>query len=142
MSTNKPNSASNFLGTALKGGAIAAVVNLGLYFAVSAAGVEFLGQFDPAGPQDMALPVPMVAVASIVPALFAGLLALTLRKFTPKAGVIFLAISVGFTLFSFMGPVGIVGASLGTKLALNAMHVVAAFAIALPLLRGPLRINP
>ena len=39
------------------------------------------------------------------------------------------------------GPMGLEGASMATKMALNAMHVIAAIPITLGLLRGPLRVN-
>ena len=83
----------------------------------------------------------MFAVSTLIPAFFAGLIAWALRKKTEKAGVIFLAIAGVFTLVSFGGPMGLEGASMATKMALNAMHIIAAIPITLSLVRGPLRMN-
>jgi hypothetical protein len=132
---------SSFLGTALKGGAIAAVLNVAFYLATSAAGVEYTGQIQPGGPMDAAVPAPMFAISSLIPALFAGLLAWAMRKKTEKAGVIFLGISIVFAFLSLGGPIGLAGASLGTKVALSVTHFIAAVPITLALVRGPLRIN-
>ena len=140
MSQSQVAPASSFFGAALKGGAIAAVLNLSLGLVATAAGVDFMGQLEAGGALEQ-IPTAMFAVSSLIPAVFAGLIAWAMRKKTEKAGVIFLGLSIVFTLLSMGGPAGLVGASMGTKVVLGVMHVVAAVPITLALLKGPLRIN-
>lgn len=141
MSNEQVAPVSTFLRAAFKGGAIAAALNVVFYFATSAAGVDYTGQIEPGGPMDAAIPAPMFAISSLIPALFAGLIAWSMRRRTRKAGVIFLGLSIAFALLSLGGPIGLAGASLGTKVALSVTHFIAAVPITLALLRGPLRIN-
>jgi hypothetical protein len=127
--TTRPRArAGRVLASALLGGAVAGALNLAVYAVARLAGVPFVGQFDPSGPAGP-LPVPLVLVSSLVPAIAAGLFYLALRAITARANAAFVALAAIFTLVSFIPPLGIAGASLGTKLALEVMHVVAAIAI-------------
>lgn len=130
-----PSSAGRLFSAAFIGGGIAAAANLVLYFATHAAGVEFTGRFDPNQPAT-GLMVPMVAVASILPALFAGLLALGLSKWTRSPALIFGVIAAVFALLSIGGPMGVAEASMGTKVVLSIMHLVAAAGIGGMLVRA------
>ncbi len=114
---------------AIGGGVAAALVNLALYFLARAAGVAMEGAFSPGQPPGL-LPLPPVALASIVPAIPAAILAWLLARFTGDAARNFSAIAVIFTLLSFAGPAGVAGASMETKVALGLMHIVAATGIA------------
>lgn len=126
---------AQIVGAALAGGAVAAVANLAVYGLARAVGVDFLANY--AGPEArVGLPVPMIAVSSIVPALLGGVLYGLLRSLAPaRARSVFLGIAVVFTLLSFAGPLGLAGASAGTKAALGVMHVIAAGAVVGSLLR-------
>ena len=74
------------------------------------------------------LPVFMVIVATLASAVGATILLALLGKFAPRPILVFQIISVVFLLVSFGAPFSL-PVDLGTKLALNAMHVVAAIAI-------------
>jgi hypothetical protein len=97
------------------------------------AGVDFLGNFDrhAVGP----LPVVMIGVSSIVPALIGALGLLGLNVLVQRPARIWVPLAVAFTLLSFLGPINIADASAGTKTALSVMHVVAAVAIVGAVLR-------
>jgi hypothetical protein len=125
--TRGTTGAGKLFGQAVLGGAIAAVANLALYFGAQAAGVSLQGEFQPG--QLGALPVPAVVMASLVPALFAAVVALLARRFTQNGARTFAIISVVFTLVSLGGPLGVVGASVATKVVMDLMHVVAAAGI-------------
>lgn len=118
----------------LGGAAIAAAVNLALLFGATAAGISMVGEYQPGSPA-MALPFPMVLVASIMPALAATVAYFGLTRFTGKASRIFVIVAVLFLLLSMGGPLTLASADTGTKLVLAAMHIVAAVAIAGPLSR-------
>ena len=126
--------AGTILKAALLGGAIAAVANLALYALARGVGVPFIAKFDPNAPAGP-LPLPLVAVASLVPAVAAGLFFVVLQKLVRPAPKVFLAVAVVFTLLSFGGPMGLAEASAGTKGVLALMHVVAGLAITGSILR-------
>ena len=113
---------------ALTGGAIAAVANLVLFFVLQALGVTFeiplQGPGSPAGP----LPAPAVAIASLVPALFAGGLLALLARFTKNPVRTFWIIAAVFLVLSFM-PVFSLPVAVGIQASLAVMHVVAGAAI-------------
>lgn len=121
--------------TALAGGALAAVLNLLLYFVARAAGVPFEGRFG--GPEAPIghLVVPMVAVASLLPAPLAAAIYGLLVRSTRRPRVIFLALTVLFCLLSCGGPMNIGDATPATKLVLALMHFVAAASISGALVR-------
>lgn len=122
---------------ALVGGVAGAVASFVVYGVARVAGVDFLGRFSgpdaPAGP----LPVPMIAVASLVPAIVAGLAYFGLGKLVgAKARIVFVALAVAFGLFSLGGPASLGDASTSTRIALSIMHLVVAVAITGSLVRG------
>lgn len=128
-------SAGTILKAALIGGAIAAAANLALYVIGRAIGVPFVAKFDPNAPAGT-LALPFVAMASLVPALAAGVFFIVLQKLVRPAPKVFLAVAVVFTLLSFGGPIGLAEASAGTKAVLALMHVVAGIAIGGSILRS------
>jgi hypothetical protein len=83
-----------------------------------------------AGPESAPEPLPFFAVimASLVPAIAAAIFLAILAKFTSRAGLIFIIVSVLFLLVSFGGPFSL-PVDLGTQLALSVMHLVAGLAI-------------
>jgi hypothetical protein len=119
---------------ALQGGIVAAVLNYGVWLVAHALGVDFIARFEgpdaPTGP----LPLPAIGFASVVPAFVAAGVLLLLDRWTRRGAQIFLAVAVVFTLASFASPHLLPDASLGTRLALDAMHVVAAVSIVYALL--------
>jgi hypothetical protein len=113
----------------LTGGAIAAVLNLALYGAARAAGVDFTAKFDPQAAAS-ALPFFLPAVSSLVPSVAAALVALGLSRWLKRPALPFVAISVVFGLLSLGGPLGLQEASTATRGLLAAMHVLAGVPIA------------
>jgi hypothetical protein len=122
-------SAGGLFGAGFMGGGIAAVVNLVLLFGAGAAGVAFVGEFQPGQPAAALGAVP-VLLSSIVPAIPGGILALILtRVASQKAALIFGIIAVVFTLLSLGGPPNVKGLSTGGLVVMELMHVVAAAGI-------------
>lgn len=120
-------STGGLFGAGLMGGAIAAVVNLVLYFGSAAAGVSFAGEF---GPGVESLPIPAIAISSIVPAIPGAITALILLKVTPaKAATVFGIVSIVLCVLSFGGPFGVKGLGTGGLVVMELMHVVAAAGI-------------
>ena len=115
--------AGRLFGQAFLGGAIAAVVNVIIFFGAKAAGESLSGEFQPGQPGTLMLPA--VIISSVLPALFAAIVALLVRK--AKAGAtIFAVIATVFLLLSMGGPFsGVAGATMTTKLVMALMHVVA-----------------
>lgn len=139
MSTSEQTSKaslSTIMKSAATGGLIAAVLNYVVWGIASAMGVDFRGRFQGPETEVTGIPVPMIGVSSFVPALLGGLLFFALTRKGSKGSMIFVIISVVFTLVSFAGPMAVVGASLGTKIALNVMHVIAGAAIVSSILRA------
>jgi Family of unknown function (DUF6069) len=106
----------------------AASLNLVVYFVARAAGVRFTGRFNPAGPETVVAMTDVLGASIIwvVPAC-AGLL--LLNRFMDKPSKIFANLSVAFGLLSIAGPFTFPEASLGTKLALTAMHLILTAAV-------------
>lgn len=129
-------SISTILKGAAIGGLIAAVLNYIVWGISTAMGVDFQGRFQGPEAEVTGIPVPMIGVSSFVPALLGGLLFFALTRRGSKGSMIFVIISVVFTLVSFAGPMAVVGASLGTKVALNVMHVIAGAVIVSSILRA------
>jgi hypothetical protein len=122
-------SAGGLFGAGFMGGGIAAVVNLVLLFGAGAAGVAFVGEFQPGQPAAALGAVP-VLVSSIVPAIPGGIVALILTRFaSQKAALIFGIIAVVFTLLTLGGPPNVKGLSTGGLVVMELMHVVAAAGI-------------
>jgi len=119
---------ASYFTRAFAGGAVAAVVNVLLRFGAQATGVSMEGAFAPGRPVAV-LSIPPIVVASIVPAIPAALLALLLQRFTKRPALVFTVISVVLAVISFGGPVGVVGASVGTKLTMDLMHVSVALGV-------------
>lgn len=126
----------NTLKHALLGGVASAIGNFVVYGGAIAAGVSFTARFQ--GPQApvSSLPVPMIAVSSIVPALIAGLVFFGLSKLTKAHRTVFVVLSGLLAVASMGGPANLGDASGGARIALGLMHLVAAAGITVALLRG------
>lgn len=107
---------------------IAACLNVAIYFAARAAGVSFTGRFNPAAPETVVAlrDVLGASIVWVVPA-SAGLLAL--NRFMERPSKAFVRVATAFGLLSIAGPFTFPEATLGTKLALTAMHLVLTAAI-------------
>ncbi len=122
---------------ALLAGVIAGAANMLVYFiAKGGLDVAFLmpdPQTNVIGP----MPLPAPFMASLFPAIGAAVLLGLLAKKVSNPAKVFLGISVVFFLVSF-APLFVlpVGVTLGTKIALGIMHVVAAAVIVPVLLRA------
>lgn len=125
--TNGAAGAGTLFGQALLGGAAAAVVNLALFFGAKAAGVAMTGEFQPGTVGELMLPA--VAISSVVPGLFAALIALLFQKFTKAPARNFAILAVAFGLFSLIGPANVKQISTGTIVVMELMHVVAGVGI-------------
>ena len=130
------SSLGNTMKHALLGGVAGAIGNFALYGAALAAGVSFAARHQ--GPQApvSGLPVPMIGVSSIMPAVFAGLVFFGLSKLTKAHRTVFIVLSGLLTVLSMGGPANLAEASSGARIVLGLMHVVAAGGITVALLRG------
>jgi hypothetical protein len=113
---------------ALIGGALAAVANLIIFFVTQALGVVYEVQAGGPGGPIIPLPIPAVPIASIVPALGAGVLLAILARFSKRPLLIFWIISGVFLLLSFF-PVFSMPVATGVQIGLAIMHIVAGAAI-------------
>ena len=106
----------------------AACLNLLVYVIARAAGVTFTGRFNPTAPETVVAlrDVLLASTVWVVPA-SAGLL--LLNRFMERPSKAFVMIAVMFGLLSVAGPFTFPEATLGTKLALTAMHLILTAAI-------------
>jgi Family of unknown function (DUF6069) len=111
-----------------RGGALAAVTNIAIYFAARAAGVPMIGKFDPNLAASV-LPAPLPAIASLVPALVGSAVLLGMNAVFTRPSKWFVPTAVIFTVLSMGGPLSVGEASAATKGVLMLMHVVAAIFI-------------
>ena len=121
------------LGEALKrallGGGLAVAGNLLVYaIARFAAGQALLMPPTPVVPESAPLNVIAVVLASLIPALVAGVVYWLLSKFTRNGRRSFLILSVFIFLLSLAGPLTL-PVTFATQLTLNLMHIVAGAAI-------------
>ena len=118
---------------ALIAAATAACLNLVVYFIARAAGVTFTGRFHPAAPETVVALKDVVgaSIVWVVPA-SAGLL--VLNRFMERPSKVFAIVATTFGLLSVAGPFTFPEATLGTKLALTAMHLILTAAIVVALL--------
>lgn len=126
--------ASRLITAGLTGGAVAAVLNVGVFLIAKVVGVTMVGQFDPAAPA-ATLPMGMVVVASVVPALVAtGVLAI-MNRLLARPGRVFAGLAAVGAVLSMGGPATLAGADTATRAALALMHLIAAGAIVGALLK-------
>ena len=106
----------------------AACLNLVVYFVARAAGVTFTGRFHPAAPETIVAlrDVLGASIVWVVPA-SAGLV--LLNRFMERPSKVFVMVAATFGLLSVAGPFTFPEATLGTKLALAAMHLILTAAI-------------
>ncbi len=134
VSPSREFTVARLVSAGLIGGAIAATLNLLLYFGAKAAGVNMVAQYDPSAGTST-LPAAMVVVATIVPALVAiGLLA-AMNRFLLKPSRAFTVLAGLGAVLSMGGPATLAGADGATKAVLAVMHLIAAGAIAGALLK-------
>ena len=113
---------------ALIAAATAACLNLVVYFAARAAGVTFTGRFNPTAAETV-VSLKDVLVASIVWVVPASAGLLLLNRFMERPSRVFVIVAATFGLLSVAGPFTFPEATLGTKLALTAMHLILTAAI-------------
>jgi len=106
----------------------AACLNLVVYLVARAAGVTFTGRFNPAAPETV-VALKDVLGASIVWVVPAGAGLLLLNRFMKRPSRVFEIVATTFGLLSIAGPFTFPEATLGTKLALTAMHLILTAAI-------------
>jgi hypothetical protein len=136
---DSPASSSVRLGTLLRagivGGIVAAIGNMAVYGAGRVAGVEFVGRFDPA-----AAPMPLMpllpAIASLVPAVVAAFVALGFARLLRRPAVPFAVLGAVFAVVSIASPMVLADASMGTRVLLSLMHIVAGVPITAWLFRA------
>jgi hypothetical protein len=106
----------------------AASLNLVVYFIARAAGVTFTGRFNPSAPETVVALTDVLgaSIVWVVPAA-AGLL--VLNHFMERPSKVFVRFAIGFGLLSIAGPFTFPEATIGTKLALTAMHLILTAAI-------------
>jgi len=120
---------------AVAGGAAAAAANVGLFLIGRYLGVDFVIRPDPAGPVQV-IGGANVAIASFLPALFAGGLLMLLARFTTKPRMVFGVIATVFAVLSLAGPMTVGGAATSGRAVLAVMHLVAAALITGALVSG------
>lgn len=133
MTNVQTNTQPNIWITALISGAIAAVANVIVYFSALAAKVPLQIISPRSGELEQLALVPVI-LASIVPAIPAAFVLLVLRRFTPRANLVFQIIAAVFLVVSFGGPLRM-NIDDGTKFVLNLMHLIAGVVITLGLTR-------
>ena len=110
----------------------AACLNLLVYVVARAAGVTFTGRFNPAAPETV-VALKDVLGASIVWVVPAGAGLLLLNRFLKRPSKVFVIVAATFGLLSIAGPFTFPEATLGTKLALTATHLILTAAIVVAL---------
>ena len=113
---------------ALIGGVLSALGNLVVFFVAGWLGVGLQITAAPGSSTLVPLQIGQVIVASLLPALPAGLLLVVLARFMPNPWTVFMAIAGVFLVVSFMGPINLPTDPVN-ELVLNLMHVVSAVAI-------------
>ncbi len=113
---------------ALIGGVLSAVGNVVVFFVAGWLGVSLQVTAAPGSSTLVPLQMGPVVVASLLPALPAGLLLAVLARLMPSPWTVFMAIAGVFLVVSFMGPVNL-PTDPANELVLNLMHVVSAVAI-------------
>ncbi len=121
--------AGNVFKGSFGGAAVGAVVNVVL-FLLGGAMTSLSARFDPSAAAPGDLKLVAVVMASMVPALPAGLAALVVGRFAKNPATVFMVLAVVFGLFSMGGPANLAGAGAGLKVVLALMHVVSAAALA------------
>lgn len=112
----------------LVGGILSALGNLGVFAIASLLGVGLQVTAAPGSSTLVPLQVGQLIVASLLPALPAGLLLATLTRFLRNPWPLFLGIAGVFLVVSFMGPLNL-PTDPANELVLNLMHVVSGIAI-------------
>lgn len=122
MSESEQNSIGKTIIAGLFGGGIAAVINVIIYF--------IAGPLNVAQPGGEIAPVTLVPiiVASIIPAIFAGITLWLTRRFTSNGTRIFQILAVVLLLLSFASPFT-AAETTAIALGLNLMHLVAGSSI-------------
>ena len=106
----------------------AACLNLVVYLVARAAGVTFTGRFSPAAPETV-VALKEVLGASIVWVVPASAGLLLLNRLMERPSKAFVIVAATFGLLSLAGPLTFPEATLGTKVALAAMHLILTAAI-------------
>jgi hypothetical protein len=113
---------------ALIGGVLSVVGNLVVFFVAGWLGISLQVTAAPGSSTLVPLQIGQVIVASLLPALPAGLLLAALARFMRNPWPVFIGISGVFLVLSFAGPINL-PTDPANELVLNLMHVVSAVAI-------------
>jgi len=113
---------------ALIGGVLSVVGNLVVFFVAGWLGISLQVTAAPGSSTLVPLQIGQVIVASLLPALPAGLLLAALARFMSNPWPVFIGISGVFLVLSFAGPINL-PTDPANELVLNLMHVVSAVAI-------------
>jgi Family of unknown function (DUF6069) len=114
-----------FVLAGLIGGAIAAVINVILFFAGQALNGGPMAVTPPGQAGQAPLPLVMVIIMSILPGIIAGALYGILLRFTARAKLIFFVIAAIVFIFEFFAAIT-AGSTLTTIVVLELMHVIVA----------------
>ena len=124
MTVNTNPTKSKIINAALVAGGITAASNIAAYFIARASNVSLLVAIPPGSPTMQALPLTAVVLASIVPAFVGAAVLAILRRFAPRADLIFQILSAIIVVVSLGGPLR-QPTDDATKFVLNLMHVLA-----------------
>jgi len=113
---------------ALIGGVLSVVGNLVVFLVAGWLGISLQVTAAPGSSTLVPLQIGQVIVASLLPALPAGLLLAALARFMRNPWPVFIGISGVFLVLSFAGPINL-PTDPANELVLNLMHVVSAVAI-------------
>jgi hypothetical protein len=113
---------------ALIGGVLSAVGNVVVFLVAGWLGISLQVTAAPGSSTLVPLQIGQVIVASLLPALPAGLLLAALARFIRNPWPVFIGISGVFLVLSFAGPINL-PTDPANELVLNLMHVVSAVAI-------------
>ncbi len=106
----------------------AASLNVVIYLVAHAAGVAFTGRFNPASPETV-IALTDVLGASIIWVVPASAGLLILNHFVARPSNVFVKVATAFGLLSIAGPLTFPEATVGTQIALAAMHLILTAAI-------------
>ena len=103
-------------------------LNLIIFSIARTLGISFIIPVSEFSQIKASMPVNMVIIATIIPAILAILLFIVLRKISPRGYFIpFLSVSITALIVSLGGPASLPDTSLQTKLVLIFMHILSGF---------------
>jgi hypothetical protein len=121
MNANQSIATGKLLWVAPAVAAIAAVVNVVVFFILSLF-VDWNATMTPAGAPVSAVPVAML---TFIPILLAGVVFFLLARFTQRPATLWIWVCVAVTVVSFVTPFTVPGAPLPWVIGLEVLHIVA-----------------